>query len=148
MSPALKGWSPAGQAGSGCIPVSHYQKKKVNPRSWEEKQITRNRATNWHQIFNINTWRQKKWMEQKSEKFSFLKMLGKPVFWSRILHDTHSIIKRRYSNRQDLKYTSYGFFLKVLHKIKKEILDTRTLGSSLCSQDFQEKTRTHYWGKI
>lgn len=65
------------------------------------------------------------------------------MFWSRILYATHSIIKRKYSNRQDGKYTSYRFFLrrllKVLHKIKKEILNIRTLGSSLCSQDFQEK---------
>lgn len=37
------------------IIVSENYIKRVNPESYEEKNITMNQTINWHQLFNINT---------------------------------------------------------------------------------------------
>lgn len=37
------------------IIVSENHIKRVNPESYEEKNITMTQTINWHQLFNINT---------------------------------------------------------------------------------------------
>lgn len=84
-----------------------FPKKKINPRSWEEKKKKKKSQESGNKLisdFQHQHLKPKEMNGTKSEKFSFLKILGKPLFWSRIPHDIHSIIKRSYSKARSKIY--------------------------------------------